>query len=55
MPTLLDKTKVLEAIRAQPLNNTSKAIFQLSHQWATFIRRVVIATSITRRSIIVDY
>lgn len=27
MPTLLDKTKVLEAIRAQPHNNTSKAIF----------------------------
>lgn len=27
MPTLLDKTKVLEAIRAQPFNNTSKAIF----------------------------
>jgi hypothetical protein len=27
MPTLLDKTKVLETIRAQALNNTSKAIF----------------------------
>lgn len=27
MPTLLDKTKVLETIRAQPHNNTSKAIF----------------------------
>lgn len=27
MPTLLDKTKVLEAIRAQPSHNISKAIF----------------------------
>lgn len=27
MPTLLDKTKVLETIRTQPRNNTSKAIF----------------------------
>lgn len=27
MPTLLDKTKVLEVIRAQHFNNTSKAIF----------------------------
>lgn len=27
MPTLLDKTEVLEVIRAQHFNNTSKSIF----------------------------
>lgn len=55
MPTLLDKTKVLEAIRAQPANSTSKAIFSAIASGATITRGVHTATSTTRRNIIVRY
>lgn len=52
MPTSWIKLKSLKPLGPSPSIIQAKPSFQLSHQWATFIRRVVIATFITRRSII---